>query len=327
MTAMLTRLRHATRRVALAVFASSVVALSAWSGEVRAHLQVEPASVEIGEAVRWTLVVEHPTRAKFALPDWKDLPREWALVEALGVRRDADPNAADRTITRASWLVMSLDAGEVSVPALQLDVEEAGEHQKIDVAAQKLHVAHALNEGEDAPRASKGFRPTPVVHVWSFRGIVSALVLIAILAVVALVVWKRSKRKKPVALAVATPLERLAQLEQRANAEPEAAREIVFALTRIVRDAVDAFSAEPRPAAPDAAWIVRVEGDERVPSGVRSVAQRLLANAERVKYAQESPTKFALAEALADARNALEVLAATPKPAPRPSATSAQEAA
>jgi len=305
---------------------SAVPSQKAAAGEVRARLEIEPAAAEIGEPVRWTLVVEHPSRAKFALPDWKDLPREWALVETLGVRREADASSADRTITRASWRMMSLDAGDVSVPEIKLDVEEGGEHQLVQVTTPKLAVSHALLEGEDAPRASKGFRPAPIVPSWSFRGIVSALVVLLVLIVVAFVVRKRSK-KGPIVVAAATPLERLADLARRAQSEPEAAREIVFALTRTLRDAVDAFCAEPRQAAPDALWMARVENDERVPAGVRSVAQRLLADAERVKYAQESPTRFALDAVLEDARNALEVLARTPKPAPIAPAGVAEEAA
>jgi hypothetical protein len=314
------------KRFVLAVLASLALALSASAGEVRARLEIEPASAEIGEPVRWTLVVEHPSRAKFALPDWKELPREWALVETLGVRRDADANNSDRTITRASWRLMPLDAGDVAVPEIKLDVEEGGEHQLVAVTTPKLAVSHALQEGEDAPRASKGFRPAPIVPSWSLRGIASALGVLLVLAVAAFVVWKRSK-KGPIAVAVATPLERLAELARRAQAEPEAAREVVFALTATVRDAVDAFCAEPRPSAPDALWMARVENDERVPAGVRSVAKRLLADAERVKYAQESPTRFALDAALEDARNALEALARTPRPAPSAPAAASGEAA
>jgi hypothetical protein len=282
--------------------------------ESRARLAIEPAHAEIGKPVVWTLVVETAASAKVTLPDLKDLPREWALIEPLGVRRTDDPSNAARRITTASWRVMALDAGDVSAPALKVDVEENGTKKSIEAGVAKIDVAHALDADEDAPRPAKGWRPAPDVGALSPRGVVTALGLILL----AIAAWFLRKRlwRKPVVAPAKTPLERLAALEERARLEPEAAREIVYSLTRSMREAVDAFVSEPRGSLTDAAWSASFESDERVPSGVRAATARILANAERVKYAQESPSRFALDETLKDARSALEALAAAPPPAP-----------
>ena len=76
-----------------------------------------------------------------------------------------------------------------------------------------------------------------------------------------------------------------------------------------MREAVDEALGERRAALVDEAWAARAAADERLPGAVRERATRVLSAAERVKYAQEVPTRFALEEELADVRAALEALA------------------
>ncbi|MBI5363056.1 MAG: hypothetical protein HZA53_07735, partial [Planctomycetes bacterium] len=114
--------------------------------------------------------------------------------------------------------------------------------------------------------------------------------------------------------ALPTPLARLDALAARLAAEPESSRAIVFELSRLVRGAVDAFLAVDRSGCTDEDWTHAVKDDERVPLGVRNTSARLLASAERIKYAQETPTRFAVDEFLKDARAAIEALADAPRP-------------
>jgi hypothetical protein len=159
----------------------------------------------------------------------------------------------------------------------------------------------------------KGFRPPPettVVAHWPWiAGSIAALGVLA---------WwlRRRLRAKPVAAAPATALDRLNELERAIAADPEAGRQITYALSTLLRRSVDEFGSDARDGLTDVDWIARVETDERVPLGVRSTAARILRASESVKYALSQPTRFAVDEMLRDARHALETLAAAPRPEP-----------
>ena len=101
-------------------------------------------------------------------------------------------------------------------------------------------------------------------------------------------------------------IDRLEELRQRVADDPEAARAIVYDLSRLLRGSVDATLGEDRASLVDADWSARIETDERVPLGVRRTTAKILRDSERIKYALHAPTRFALEEMLADARSALE---------------------
>jgi hypothetical protein len=134
-------------------------------------------------------------------------------------------------------------------------------------------------------------------------------------AVAAIAVWVwRKRRRKPAPVPRATPLDRLADLEREIGADPNAGRDITYAVSMLLRESVDAFALESRAGLIDSDWIERTEKDERLPLGVRSASARILRESEQVKYALQVPTRFAVEEMLRDARNALEALAAAPAP-------------
>jgi hypothetical protein len=275
----------------------------------RAHVEVTPDHARIGEPIELSIVVEHAAGATVTLPDHATLPRSLAFVQDLGQRRRDDPSAAGRKITRARWSVMALEGGDLAIPPLAVTVEEAGASTTLSADVPKLTVEHALQADEDAPRAARGFRPTPSVHAWSLRGIATAAALLVVAAVAAVVVWKRRGRGKQTVPAPIPPLEMLAQLEARAQAEPASARAVTYELTALVRAAVDAHANAHRSALTDADWSQAISVDASVPETVRASAARLLSAAERVKYAQESPSPLAVREWTGEARRMLEALA------------------
>lgn len=279
--------------------------------DVVAHLRGEPAEVEVGEPCRFVLEVEHAAGATVKFPEGDLVPDDsWALLEPRRITRPTP------TRTVASWTCLSLDAGERQLPAIRIDVGDADGVRKVDVDTGVLRVRPALAEGEDAPRPMRGFRAAPGGS--SGRGrlvLVGAAALTALLAGVFF--WRRARRKSAAA-PVPTALDRLDELQRIAAEDEEASRRVVYALSRLLRGSVDAFVREDRAALVDTDWLARIEPDERVPLGVRRGLARVLRDSERIKYALHAPTRFALTEMLADARSALEALAAAPIPIAAP---------
>jgi len=287
------------------------VLLARAPGDVVAHLRGEPAEVEVGEPCRFVLEVEHAAGATVKLPEGDLVPDDsWVLLEP---RKITHPTP---TRTVASWTCLSLEAGERQLPAIRIDVGDADGVRKVDVDQGLLRVRPALAEGEDAPRPMRGFRAAPESSAGRGRlGLVGAAALVALLA--GIFFWRRARRQSAPA-PVPTALDRLAELQRIAAEDEEASRRVVYALSRLLRGSVDAFVREDRAALVDTDWMARIEPDERVPLGVRRGLARVLRDSERIKYALHAPTRFALTEMLADARSALEALAAAPVPAADP---------
>jgi hypothetical protein len=299
----------------LAVLAAVLLALAAHALEsVHARARATPENARIGAPVVWELVIEHPSSVAPALPDKAAAAQgAWAVVADLGTRRADDPARPGMRTTTVTWRAFALEGGELASPFTAVAYEEQGVQKTAAVESAKVRIANALAAGEDAPRPVRSFRPAPDFE--PVRPLSLVLVPVALVAL-ALAVWIWRRRRRRVAPpATLSYLERLAALELRARNEPDAAREIVFALTRLVRQATDAFVGEDHAALVDSAWVERYAQDERVPLGARTASARLLTGAERIKYALEAPSPLAIEASLREVRGVLEALATTPKPA------------
>jgi hypothetical protein len=276
--------------------------------QVVATLRAEPAEVQVGEPCRLVLEVVRPAGAKVRLPDVDPVADDsWVVLEPRKLER------SEPTRIVASWMVLSLEAGDRELAKLSIDEETPEGTRKVDVQAAAIHVLPALAQGEDAPRPMREFRDAPP-NAAAGRGRLALFAIAAIVAAaIALALRRRAKQKQPPA-AAPTTLDRLAVLEKRVADDPESARGIVYDLSRLLRGSVDVFLAEDRASLVDAEWAAAIEADERVPLGVRRAAAKLLRDSERIKYALQSPTRFALQDMLASARNALEALQASPPP-------------
>ena len=281
---------------------------------VSARLEAVPAQAEIGQPLTWTLTVDAPKNTKLTLPEKDPLPDgSWVLIAPRTLERavGADPEHVRTTVR---WNVISLEAGERVLPGIELELANGSQKQKLVATAGTLHVASALGPNEDAARAEKGFLPpreaSPLTRSWGWI-VVAGFALLVLAWSVA-----RVRRRKHVVRVSDTPLDRLRILESSVVAEPESSRETVYALSRLLRDTVDRWSLGERAGLTDEDWARAVECDERVPLGVRSAAKRVLAATERVKYAGEMPTRFAVDELVRDARAVLETLEREPTPAP-----------
>lgn len=272
-----------------------------------ARMETNQARVRIGEPFVITFVVEHDTGATVKLPETSLIPRQFAFVSDLGLAREIDPAHPDTTTTRARWSVMALEGGEVEFPPLDVGIEGNGVNQVLHAAGPKLTVEHALKDDEDAPRPARGFRDAPDVRA---AGSKLAWIAVGLLGItLAYIGYRLTRRvKKPTPAPTASGTERLRELEQRVNSEPERAREHVYALTAILRAAVDAHVSENRAALSDEDWARATSVDSRVPEAARGIAAQLLCETERVKYAGETPSILALRDILSRANTALAEL-------------------
>lgn len=290
--------------------------------DARATFVPAPPEVEIGEPVEWLLDVEHAADARVKLPEMPPDARAFVWFGERSVTRGPDPANPLRAHTIVRWQSLALESGALTPPALELEVVRGSQSEKITATARSLSVRGALGEGEDRARPLRDFRDTNSegflagdARVHRLRWIAAGSVALLALAVSLLVV-RRARRRRVLASVPPTPLARCAEISRVFAADPEHTRRPVYEVTRLLRDAVDEFLGAQRAGLTDAEWSAATEHDERVPAGVRSTCARLLAGAEAVKYALASPTRFAVDQLLADARGALEALAAAPKPAP-----------
>jgi len=289
------------------MIAAALLALAlADTGEITAHLRVEPAEAETGQPVYWILEVEHPAGATVRLPDIDTVADDsWIVLEPRPTVRTSASGGGETT--RAAWSVLPLEPGDRPLPAFAVQVESDGQARSIDVAATTVPVRSALAAGEDAPRPIRGFHPAPERNTGRALGLLlGALALVA----AGLALWiRRRRRRRTIAAAPPTPLQRLAELSKHVAEEPEAARRTIYALTRLLRESTDRLLGEDKPALDDLDWAALREADERLPAGARGNIARILRDAQRVKYALHAPTRFALEALIADAKNALEALA------------------
>lgn len=296
---------------ALALFlAAPVHAVPAGAGQdVVVDLSCDPVEAEIGQPVTWSLIVEHPRGGTVRLEhdarspfDSTDGRRRW--VELSERRRTVVPIGDARTRTTFAWTVAALDSGERTLSGLRVAVELPDRVVSRAVEDATLLVRAALAEGEEQPRPLAGFRPAPPgADGRASRWILPALIL-ATVAALAFVV--RRRWLSPIVLPDRDdPLDELEALAESMTDAPGSAAELGYDLSHLLRRATDTTLGEPRSPLTDAEWASQVEQDERLPATLREPLVSLVRDLEPLKYGGTRPTRFAMKDFLARAREPL----------------------
>lgn len=271
-----------------------------------ARFAPEPARAEVGQPVRYVLAFEHALGEPVAL-DGADPFAPPAGASAAALAAEGAPTLVRETLaegrarTRYEWTVRALEGGELAPQPAGLRVGAGASAASFAVAPEPLTVAAALAAGEDAPQPPTEFPPAPaepggalpLVLVLAF-----ALVLAAALLVLALAL--RRRRRAPAPLEAGAE-ERLAALEPRVRAGGEEAR-VARELAQLVRAELERALGVERAAASDEEWLAALEREPGPSPQERERARALLVSLQAARYGGPRPTRFALEESLAVAR-------------------------
>lgn len=293
------------------------------ASEARAVLVVERPEVHLGEPFELRVDVDHGAGSVLRVGELPWRPEQgWLLFEA------GEPVALDRAdgrglTTTVRFRVAAIEQAQVetedgwawsasrAVPAPELVLVDADGERPVACAPAELVALSVLAVGEDTPRPLPGLlAPPPAAPArqsW-LRAAVVAAVSAAVL-VWAWLVLLRQRGDGGARRPEATVDERRRAIDGVLRAG-EASPALVFELTALVRDAVDARLAAPRRGLTDAEWLAALPRD----ADLASLGGRLgefLARAARAKYAGDEPTQFAVEEL---AREALALVDAARAP-------------
>ena len=281
----------------------------AFGQEATLRAWCEPAEVVIGEPFDLYVDVVHPSEQRVFL-DRPAEGEEESLGDAwitLAERRVLQLPLADepgRSLTQARWRFLALEPGEHELPTVGADLILGGAVERLEAGTFRLRVLPELAEGEDEPRPLTGFRepPEPVASPLRRWGLFTVALLFLLGARTLLRLARRiaGADRRETAGSGPTPRERLAVLEARDGEE----RETFYTLSRVVREALDAEATEPEAldGLTDEEWVARRRGRNGLaPERIERAAQ-LRATCVGVKYGARRPTRFAVEEALREAR-------------------------
>ena len=239
---------------------------------------VSAEEVQIGEPIQCTVDLSGVEDVTLSPAEVFNPGFSWVLLEAPMIER------LDGAKATLSWSLFALeaDAGELPTPPLSL----AGE--PVTLLAPSVTVLAALAEGEDEPRAARGFHPLELDSESSSPGAWPLLVVSSVLALFALY-WLRRRPSKELipVLSLSARLEELrSEVDGDAAALANVHRELAHLLRTAYGDSSHGWS--------DEEWVERAELSEEQRADLRVV----LSTCAEVKYGGARPTRFAVEETL-----------------------------
>ena len=273
------------------------------AGEPVCTLEARPTEVAIGEPIEWILTVRHPARDAVRLANDDPLPDDdtWVLVD--GPRVSTERAGARGATTRIRWTVFSLESGERALPEIVARLASGGELRA--TCPGPITVRGELAPDEDVPRPFTAFHQVEE-RTGGGRSLAAAIAALVAGFVVLWLVLRR--RRAPGPASVPTPLEQLDALGAQPADDPGVARALVFELSSLLREAVDRRLAVARPGLTDEEWLAAVRPSDALGAGTAERLEHLLGSCEDVKYGSRVPTRFAVAEALDEARQVITAL-------------------
>lgn len=264
----------------------------------QATLLAAPERARIGEPLTWTLVVEHDVDERVVLEDDAVPPDDsWVLLDGPTRVRVRD---GERAFTRLEWQVFSLEPGTRALPSLALGLSSGLE---LEALAGAVEIEGELAPDEDAPRPTLEPLEAPAdAESSSLSGLGLPLGVAAALLLLATLLLRRRRADAAGQETPAEPLPSLrALLEAGASAEALAAT-----LSTRLRTSVDGLQGSARPGLLDGEWVAAVRSSGGAAAAEADTLERLLAWADRVEFAAERPSRFALEEAATEADLLLE---------------------
>ena len=262
----------------------------------------EPEVVAIGEPFTLAIDVEHPAggRVTFEVEDL-DLPDTWWIEEPRRVVSLALDDEPGRKFSRARWRLAGIEPGEHALPLGGLVYHIDGMRNTREVPAALITLRGELAEGEDLPRSLAGFHEPPtggktsLPWRWVFYPLFGMLI--------GLILWGLRRSKEIVESRGPSPLQSLSALDP---CDETMQRQSFFVLSRAVRETFDRELGAQLDGLTDEEWI-EANDDWAGDGNARfERAALFLRSCERVKYGAETPTRWAVEEALKEARELCE---------------------
>ena len=177
---------------------------------------VVPQTITVGDVFHAAVRVELPPGAEAAFPDTLDLP-DADIEAAARVRVQADSGAAGRTVTALYPLTAWRANEEIQLPELQFAIRTAGGGTSTVTAS-----FPAFTLGSVLPADTAGIEPKPAKDVWGasrlWWPILVGIAVLALLALLALYLWRRRRPREIEAEAVPLVPPRQRALERLAHA-------------------------------------------------------------------------------------------------------------
>ncbi|MCP5021015.1 MAG: hypothetical protein GY930_04480 [bacterium] len=257
--------------------------------EGQASLTVEPKEVHIGQPVVWTLSVEHATGdglpAEIAAP--LNIKENWVLRD--GPQTLTETLANGRMRTDVQWTYFSLRPGSRTPSDYALTLKRGA---PLKVELQSLQVLGELEPGEEAPREMAPIReieagPSGHGALWLGAGFV---------AILALVLWRFSRRRASVEVAAAPETVWKGLKEAQVSQDAQTARQSLFDWHRDLRAGVDSALDMDLGALTDGDWFARLRTAQAAGTYPLDEMQNVLEELEQLKYQEPLPGQLTLNE-------------------------------
>ena len=238
---------------------------------------VSAEEVQIGEPIQCTVDLSGIEGVALSSEETFTPGLSWVLLEAPMI---GQMDGAKATL---SWSLFALDADAGALPIPSLSV--AGE--PLTLLAPRVTVSAALAEGEDEPRAARGFH-TPEPDSISSSSAVWPLLVAAALVLFGL--WRLRRRPSAELTPELSLGARLSELRSEADGDAAALaslhRELAHLLRTAYGDSSQGWS--------DEEWVERAELSEEQRTDLRGI----LSVCAEVKYGGVRPTRFAVEETI-----------------------------
>lgn len=288
-------------------------------GPVKATVSVEPAAPRLGDALTLTLTVEAEPGVEVELPAFGEALGRFSIID-FTPRREQAPSregGAPKTIWSQRYTLQAAMSGRQRIPSLRIEYVDSRPGQAGDAGPAEarelltesipLEIASVLPEGENAAELRP---PRPALQPPSYSRFDRAWpwllgVLVAILAVVGFVLWRRHARRRIRITAYDKAMARLAKLESRGLPGAEDADAWYVELSGIVRRYLEDRFGLRAPELTTEEFLREAQRSRELSKEHRGLLSSFLEGCDRVKFAGYRPGVNESRDALASARQFL----------------------
>lgn len=274
-------------------------------GTVELVAQVDRQSARVVEPIEVTLTLTAPAGTQVTLPEPNSQLGAFQVGRVRTVSDVPDRSAADMRAWTVTIVLDTLEAGELSIPSLDVQYRVPGgdAFQTLSSEPIEIQIVSQLEDRVD-PTDFRDIKPVvdvaePVAasRAW-IAWVAGAMVIVLAVVTCVVVAWRRREVISPGDWA----LSQITQLEQTIDAEPAAAESVYSELTMIIHDFIGMQYADSAVSSTDRASFDAPGDDRRVPEPLRQGLGEILSLADEVKFAKRTVSESQLRHSIRQAR-------------------------